>query len=783
MDQARSLGMAALQEVTQILEPGSTAAAAELSMTELVDRTEIAFREQMKIAKSSEYPSRQRRIAFETVNGFFKALNEKAPLGGSTTSSANKNYLQQQQQPRITHFPSITSMAISDPCVRRSSVAVGEVSKAQSTASVHQKDAAQGGGITTTVSDRMNVSESSTVSKAGPQGHDNTEIKLSQDDLARRLLSTLHSCRPYLRPHVKELASRRTIPRSKIAFLNYARTALRLNRAPALEVWAHIETVTKAATMETQKKDAGPYHGNESTTTTTRHITEGSSYSANQERGNKDRPGRPSYDSPMQNHTRDESSGSLPRTTHGASSGSSSIASHSIREHNSQASSKGLPKECRPSAQTREGTGSSASQQIHSRLDSRTSDTQQSSRRRASDANILNDDMHANDIEVLSRRPSHPPVGRSKRDMSHIATPQGMSALSATSIEMKVMEDTPVTSCANAVIVGNPRGCVTVKFDDKPVSEKELQQIASRLHDCEPFWEIVAYVKVFQTNPVLYPTFQTSPGSRQEPPPPSRTAFWGRMNIHNAYMHQRKLVGKIDVKHSEWGLITDKKYETGETRLLFIMIPRDPPSKKRADGHIWPKGTFLQLTTIEKEQRKNIRIRLAQRKQESHDHGIWKGMCKILDLTCYVAEPNGPIKLEGITYDDEIYFGCVVYAKFRSPKLVYDILMEKTSPAPISFLTAEEGEIKAIGFASSIMVVLDSDHEPESGEEEELGKFIFSLTDASSMKLMSTPVRGINCKHFQVRIRFTITGLRGTYQLSNVSHSCTHARTHHSALT
>eukprot|EP00977_Amphora_coffeiformis_P016745 scaffold5295_cov76-Amphora_coffeaeformis.AAC.1 len=94
-----------------------------------------------------------------------------------------------------------------------------------------------------------------------------------------------------------------------------------------------------------------------------------------------------------------------------------------------------------------------------------------------------------------------PQIDQSKRDMSHIAFPHKSNTTPAKTVKMTVLSDSSVTSCANAVIKEQPRGALIVSFDEKPVSDGELTQIAVRLHECDPFWEIVAYVNVFQTNP------------------------------------------------------------------------------------------------------------------------------------------------------------------------------------------------------------------------------------------------------------------------------------------
>lgn len=124
-------------------------------------------------------------------------------------------------------------------------------------------------------------------------------------------------------------------------------------------------------------------------------------------------------------------------------------------------------------------------------------------------------------------------------------------------------------------------------------------------------------------------------------------------------------------------------------------------------------------------------------------------MSKILDLTQYIADPKRAAIVEGITYDEDQYFGCVVYARYRPAAKLYQSLMNPDSPDAITSLSDEEGKRKALSFASSTMVVLDSDDENDA-EDEEAGKFIFSLTDAYSGQLMTIPVRGNKCKHFQV---------------------------------
>ena len=126
-------------------------------------------------------------------------------------------------------------------------------------------------------------------------------------------------------------------------------------------------------------------------------------------------------------------------------------------------------------------------------------------------------------------------------------------------------------------------------------------------------------------------------------------------------------------------------------------------------------------------------------------------MSAVFDLTQHINDPKRAAIIEGITYDEDQYFGCVVYARYRPATRICLSLLNPKSPDAITTLGEEEGKKKVISFASSKMVsLLDSDDENEAADGE-AGKFIFSLTDAYSGALMTTPVRGVDCKHFQVR--------------------------------
>jgi hypothetical protein len=69
----------------------------------------------------------------------------------------------------------------------------------------------------------------------------------------------------------------------------------------------------------------------------------------------------------------------------------------------------------------------------------------------------------------------------------------------------------------------------------------------------------------------------------------------------------------------DWGEET-KSYKSGDRRLLLRTLPLSISSKesrKRADCHLWPKGTFIQLK-IGDEIREHV-VKITQRQQQHHE--------------------------------------------------------------------------------------------------------------------------------------------------------------------
>jgi len=209
-------------------------------------------------------------------------------------------------------------------------------------------------------------------------------------------------------------------------------------------------------------------------------------------------------------------------------------------------------------------------------------------------------------------------------------------------------------------------------------------------------------------------------------------------------------------------------YKHGERRLLLRTIPLNVPQKykkKKSDTHLWPKGCFVQLNSTP--------LLIAQRKQQSHDHLLWKGMCHALDLTQFVARPTLLNELCICTRDEGEYAIQVAILEYIAPDALHDLCMDITTSPPksndtdanynkvkIQKMTKDEGLAVAMDYLKKDAVVLDDDD--DDGHLKDAGKatstttttpaditLTFSLCCSMSMTAMSTPVRGKNCRHMQ----------------------------------
>lgn len=190
---------------------------------------------------------------------------------------------------------------------------------------------------------------------------------------------------------------------------------------------------------------------------------------------------------------------------------------------------------------------------------------------------------------------------------------------------------------------------------------------------------------------------------------------------------------------------TSNAYKDGDRRLLIRSLEIRRAAKyvkERADTHQWPKGTFIQVNDVPR--------RLLQRKQQSHDESLWKGMSHMFDITEFVSDPLPRHQIDICTKDSSPYYFQVAICDYMSPDSVFRTLMGRGEKS-IDKLTYNQGHVHAMKYANVDTVVLDSDSDDDNGKSDMTEKITlsFSLLCPISMAVIKTPVRGKSCKHLQ----------------------------------
>ena len=86
---------------------------------------------------------------------------------------------------------------------------------------------------------------------------------------------------------------------------------------------------------------------------------------------------------------------------------------------------------------------------------------------------------------------------------------------------------------------------------------------------------------------------------------------------------ERGKLAMLKVQSDAWGCYHVTDVLPNQMRLMLMALPERPDESKRADTHLWPKGTFVQITWVETGETTVVRI--DQRKQQSHNKEEWKG--------------------------------------------------------------------------------------------------------------------------------------------------------------
>ncbi len=261
----------------------------------------------------------------------------------------------------------------------------------------------------------------------------------------------------------------------------------------------------------------------------------------------------------------------------------------------------------------------------------------------------------------------------------------------------------------------------------KPITKVMTQIIDRRIREWEPYRNPFAYVAMGLTSAVetCLPEGNFA-----------RTAFSTQIDLSKAKFHN---AGKYPITLANypgmhWGTKVENNLEL--SLVMFPLKRNEKDQSKRADGHLWPKGSFLVVQNNPQE--------LQQRRQESHDPRLWKGCSAPLDLVPLIKDPKRPIKIDLCSYDEDSYFYCVMLCSIQTPDALYRQL---TEPGPFALERINRGQAMelAANIARRQVVQLDCDDDAEK----EKGKLIFSLLCPLSKTVMETPVRSSKCNHWQ----------------------------------
>lgn len=205
--------------------------------------------------------------------------------------------------------------------------------------------------------------------------------------------------------------------------------------------------------------------------------------------------------------------------------------------------------------------------------------------------------------------------------------------------------------------------------------------------------------------------------------------------------------------YNPWGMRLGEvdALKTGDRRLLLRMLPlkrSNYDKKHHSDNHQWPIGTFIQYSNGQQRQVLSI----AQRRQQSHDPTLWKGLCQPLDMTSFLqfGAPFGvqicaKEVIEQIGTDTELTGSYAIHlavCKYITSEDLFANLLKTIQT--LSLMSASEMAKK---YLQNQTVSIDSDS--EVGDFSSNSSLTLSLLCPISKKTMKTAVRGRLCKHIQ----------------------------------
>ena len=358
--------------------------------------------------------------------------------------------------------------------------------------------------------------------------------------------------------------------------------------------------------------------------------------------------------------------------------------------------------------------------------------------------NKASDDMDISDSDnndEVDRKPTSPmttttttttrkPVPTPKLPV--VEKPQEKPTISSSITEVRF--DVDKDNSAGSV---EPRPPIQVFFRKQFPTATMSRDQGRRFSMWEPYWKIAKVVHIGLTVPIdklipkkNYPRIKKTPDE------------FPKMAASFLISSLKPEILQLFHNNCPWGQEQGEPKD-GEYRLLFRMLPLkiNEAKKKRADCHLWPKGTFFAVN--------GYPIRLWQRKQQSHDPRLWKGMSRHLDMGQVLLNPAANNRIDICFHDTEQYIFSLAVCQYQAPlTLTKHLLSSDNNIEFLQRLSYEESMKKAMRLINEQTVVLEDDDEDVLAASDK--KFVFSLVCPLSKVPMKTPVRGKHCKHWQV---------------------------------
>lgn len=275
------------------------------------------------------------------------------------------------------------------------------------------------------------------------------------------------------------------------------------------------------------------------------------------------------------------------------------------------------------------------------------------------------------------------------------------------------------------------------------------EEFTKRLATWDPFW-ITEYTFITGlTAPVTKCKYQAPKGPRFSP----QTA--ARFDAHEVMKKAGPRIRQVGNGQAP----KDNEYRVLVRMLPLYLSKQKDGGKHRADLHLWPKGTYLQIHLNPDFRTIPCPHVIQQRKQQSHDPIKWLGICDHLDITSMIHKEwsstatslkrqSNHSRLELGCYDKELYMFSMALCRYRSPQTLSQQLLQTDMLKRVS-LDEMYGRAKKLMESNEVVLDSDSDdgNENNQSKPKDLRSIRFSIRDPITMAVLKNPVRGKKCLH------------------------------------